>query len=478
MVIPRISATMNTMTTPAPPTQQGPVSTNVAGTVGPAMPPVSAAGVTPMISPQTLASSHIAGTSAPAPLVSAGAATFVFGLQGLTQNTTPATLHVNAGTVATPLPMSVPSASTATAPKKETTPTKTVAKVLGQVYSTYQFLVMTCYFRDISGCLANLCGKFQTRCIQLDEICPAVDLAIATISAWYPDDGSQADPSPRVKQMENDLLEHNKYSGFTVKYGDSGKDAAKVAARKMMFAHASAVVAALNARFPQKTLAHAFRIFYPTSYQSADTMFSNRTLNDFGSQQLTELCKHFGTKKTVKSADGGVREFDAIVDSQKCIDEFSRFKSYMHLNRLNHLVPKVDSGKKKKGTAVADATTAHAGAAAHTVAGETALEAVETEVIHFKEFFKRQFSYLKKEFPTLVMLMQISLVIPMTSVDPERGFSCMNRIKTKSRNKLSNLVLDHLMRISLSAYNLREFMMRFGTIVVRKFLGMRNCKFE
>ena len=137
------------------------------------------------------------------------------------------------------------------------------------------------------------------------------------------------------------------------------------------------------------------------------------------------------------------------------------------------------SGKKKKGTAVADATTAHAGAAAHTVAGETALEAVETEVIHFKEFFKRQFSYLKKEFPTLVMLMQISLVIPMTSVDPERGFSCMNRIKTKSRNKLSNLVLDHLMRISLSsAYNLREFMMRFGTIVVRKFLGMRNRKFD
>ena len=164
MVIPRISATMNTMTTPAPPTQQGPVSTtNVAGTVGPAMPPVSAAGVTPMISPQTLASSHdIAGTSAPAPLVSAGAATFVFGLQGLTQNTTPATLHVNAGTVATPpYRCQYLLASTATAPKKETTPTKTVAKVLGQVYSTYQFLVMTCYFRDISGCLANLCGKFQ-----------------------------------------------------------------------------------------------------------------------------------------------------------------------------------------------------------------------------------------------------------------------------------------------------------------------------
>ena len=66
----------------------------------------------------------------------------------------------------------------------------------------------------------------------------------------------------------------------------------------------------------------------------------------------------------------------------------------------------------------------------------------------------------------------------MTSVDPEKGFSCMNRIKTKSRNKLSNLVLDHLMRISLSAYNLREFMMRFGTIVVRKFLGMRNRKFD
>ena len=68
---------------------------------------------------------------------------------------------------------------------------------------------------------------------------------------------------------------------------------------------------------------------------------------------------------------------------------------------------------------------------------------------------------LKTLFPQLLVLMQISS-IPMTSVDCERGFSAMNRIKTKTRNKLSNFVLDHLMRISLSKYSLAGFMEMHG----------------
>ena len=85
---------------------------------------------------------------------------------------------------------------------------------------------------------------------------------------------------------------------------------------------------------------------------------------------------------------------------------------------------------------------------------------------------------LRQLFPNLLILMQISLIIPMTSVDCERGFSTMNRIKSKLRNKLSNYVLDRLMRISLSKFSISAFMEVFGTPTVRKFCSMKNRRFD
>src|SRR5271155_1331839 len=62
--------------------------------------------------------------------------------------------------------------------------------------------------------------------------------------------------------------------------------------------------------------------------------------------------------------------------------------------------------------------------------------------------------FLEKEqmssfFTNLAILAKITLCIPLTSVDCERGFSCMNRIMTDSRNRLLPETLDQLMRISL-----------------------------
>jgi hAT family C-terminal dimerisation region len=45
-------------------------------------------------------------------------------------------------------------------------------------------------------------------------------------------------------------------------------------------------------------------------------------------------------------------------------------------------------------------------------------------------------------------LCQIIAVLPATSVDCERGFSSLNRIKTDNRNKLQALHLESLMRVS------------------------------
>lgn len=56
---------------------------------------------------------------------------------------------------------------------------------------------------------------------------------------------------------------------------------------------------------------------------------------------------------------------------------------------------------------------------------------------------------LTKQYPNLSVLAKIVLVFPASSVDCERGFSTLNLIKTKTRNRLNTLHLDMLQRIKL-----------------------------
>ena len=52
-------------------------------------------------------------------------------------------------------------------------------------------------------------------------------------------------------------------------------------------------------------------------------------------------------------------------------------------------------------------------------------------------------------FPQMAMLISIALIIPVSSVPCERGFSVTNRIKTKLRNRLQIPTVDILLRISI-----------------------------
>ena len=47
------------------------------------------------------------------------------------------------------------------------------------------------------------------------------------------------------------------------------------------------------------------------------------------------------------------------------------------------------------------------------------------------------------------ILAQIALTLPVSNADAERGFSCINRVKTKLRNRLTLCSLDNLIRISI-----------------------------
>ncbi|CAG2245038.1 unnamed protein product [Mytilus edulis] len=59
---------------------------------------------------------------------------------------------------------------------------------------------------------------------------------------------------------------------------------------------------------------------------------------------------------------------------------------------------------------------------------------------------------MKDQFVNIVKLIEISSVLPVSSVECERGFSRQNLIKTNLRCKSSTDTLDHLMRLGLSVF--------------------------
>ena len=61
------------------------------------------------------------------------------------------------------------------------------------------------------------------------------------------------------------------------------------------------------------------------------------------------------------------------------------------------------------------------------------------------------------EFPELLKLSQIALLIPVTTADCERGFSYQNNIKVKSRARLSSSNVDQLMKVYLNGEHYKSF---------------------
>ena len=60
-------------------------------------------------------------------------------------------------------------------------------------------------------------------------------------------------------------------------------------------------------------------------------------------------------------------------------------------------------------------------------------------------------------FPDFRALAEVALVIPVSSVAAERGFSLQNNIKTATRSRLSEAKTQHLMTIASAAVSIDTF---------------------
>jgi hypothetical protein len=77
---------------------------------------------------------------------------------------------------------------------------------------------------------------------------------------------------------------------------------------------------------------------------------------------------------------------------------------------------------------------------------------------NLEDFMAVRMELLSAGYPTLLKLMQIAQLVPMTSVACERGFSAMRQIKSKGRSNMNDDTLDCIMRISTASAKLPVWM--------------------
>ena len=139
----------------------------------------------------------------------------------------------------------------------------------------------------------------------------------------------------------------------------------------------------LEKRFPDLPVIKAFQVFNPQDLPS-----ERDRLDDYGEDSIKELSQHY------------------CVDTCAVLQEWASLRLVMHQERYS------TNGVSDKDT---------------------------TDVL---QVLSDSFSTL---YPLLSKFAQIALALPVSNADSERGFSCMNRVKTTLRNRLTVSSLDTLL---------------------------------
>ena len=100
----------------------------------------------------------------------------------------------------------------------------------------------------------------------------------------------------------------------------------------------------------------------------------------------------------------------------------------------------------------------------------TTLSSCLSDWLDLKVLVKNNYGKLRKQavwqvpltdfterFCNVLMLIETLLVLPMSTACCERGFSCMNRIKTQYRSRLDTVANDSLLRIGVEGVASSEF---------------------
>jgi hypothetical protein len=168
----------------------------------------------------------------------------------------------------------------------------------------------------------------------------------------------------------------------------------------------TAIIEALKERFPNSELYDALSIFDPKLLPKTE-----RQMITYGLKEINILGDFYGQNKTVDS-----NIFPGIINKEKLLEEWNSAKYY--------------------------------------------LQSFSERLYNFTEMWKHIFdtdSNFISNYPTISILVQIALIVPLSNANVERVFSQQNLIQTKLRNKLSVENLNRHLMILINGPDVEDF---------------------
>ncbi|XP_070562439.1 E3 SUMO-protein ligase KIAA1586-like [Ptychodera flava] len=181
------------------------------------------------------------------------------------------------------------------------------------------------------------------------------------------------------------------------------------------------LVSNLSDRFDDLGLLGAFKIFVPSNYPPT----SSEEYKNYGEQEIDALCEHYGCERNGK--DGRICK--PVIDSSALKDEWPDVKGILSCNYRG--MP---------------------------------YQATWQQILNMN---------VLSSYPNVSILAKISLIIPVSTADCERGFSRYNLIKTKLRASLKVSSVSCLMTLAIEAPPLRD-MNTFNFHRAFQIWGMKN----
>ena len=277
-----------------------------------------------------------------------------------------------------------------------TTENDPVAEGLYKAIRAYKFIVFTHFLCDILGDLTYLSCFFQRDNLDFSQVQSAIEGTIDLIKERYVDCDELGGVNLKeiLQEIENSLI----FEDHTVLRKKSDDQECFSSIR----AFASAVIHNLEDRFPNLPVWSSFKIFDPLSYPSKAIQ-----LRGFGEENVDILMDHFGLPKVVDGV-----EYKEVINPSLFRREWPIFKRCVYDNYRS---------------------------------------------LTYKECAKEIITKKRTSFPAISKLLEFTLVLPMSSVPCERGFSKHNRIRTKYRQSLTVQTIRSLMFISVNGTDADSF---------------------
>jgi len=251
-----------------------------------------------------------------------------------------------------------------------------------------KFLGILYILKQILPVLSHLSRTFQTGALNYSHVVPAIDSTKQQIS-------TVVDPLPKLKEDLNSIFGHME---MVINEGDQQY------LSRLFCNYKAALISNIDSRFQDcMGLLTCFSVFDPNLVPKPQDV----DFKEYGQEAVEKMGRHF------------YQESDTLEDDvNHLLAEWTHFKFVLH------------SWKDIPGV----------------IKDSNQYTPLEQALIYM---LKQKKNY-QHFYPKIVMLAELVLSAPITNAWPERGASCVKRIKTRLRSRLKNDMLNSLMHISIN----------------------------